>query len=417
MSIAQLIRSFSAQPTLPPYLTPIQTYNNPNAYGTSDSDIFGTSVAISGNYAIVGAWGEGDAGGTYSGKAYIFDVTTGSLLHTLHNPNAYGTSDDDRFGTSVAISGNYAIVGAYGEGDEGGTYSGKAYIFDVTTGSLLHTLHNPNPYDTSASDQFGYSVAISGNYAIVGAYGEDDAGGTYSGKAYIFDATTGSLLRTLNNPNAYGTSISDYFGFSVAISGNRVVVGAYGEGDAGGIDSGKAYIFDATTGSLLHTLHNPNAYGTSASDYFGFSVATDGNYAIVGAHGEGDEGGTYSGKAYIFDVTTGSLLHTLHNPNAYGTSDSDIFGTSVAIDGNYAIVGAWGEGDAGGTYSGKVYIFDATTGSLLHTLSNPNAYGTSASDYFGFSAAISGNLAIIGVPYENDAGGTYSGKAYVYQIP
>ena len=74
MSIAQLIRSFSAQPTLPLYLTPIQTYNNPNAYGTSANDLFGTSVATDGNYAIVGAFSEGDAGGTYSGKAYVYQI-------------------------------------------------------------------------------------------------------------------------------------------------------------------------------------------------------------------------------------------------------------------------------------------------------------------------------------------------------
>ena len=89
MSIAQLIRSFSAQPTLPLYLTPIQTYNNPSAYSTSGDDQFGYSVSVDGNLALVGAIGEDDAGGTNSGKVYIFDVTTGSLLHTLNNPNAY----------------------------------------------------------------------------------------------------------------------------------------------------------------------------------------------------------------------------------------------------------------------------------------------------------------------------------------
>ena len=187
MSIAQLIRSFSAQPTLPLYLTPIQTYNNPNAYDTSDSDYFGYSVSVDGNYAIVGAYDEGDAGGTNSGKAYIFDATTGSLLQTLSNPNAYGTSAYDNFGISVAISGNLAIVGAFFEGDDSGEIeSGKAYIFDATTGSLLHTLSNPNAYGTSAGDQFGSSVAISGNLAIIGVPYEDDAGGTNSGKAYVY---------------------------------------------------------------------------------------------------------------------------------------------------------------------------------------------------------------------------------------
>ena len=521
--------------------------DNPNAFGTSVGDRFGYSIALDGNYAIVGASHEDDAGGSTSGKAYIFDVTTGSLVHTLNNPNAYSTSAGDTFGYSVAIDGNYAIVGAYGEDDAGGSSSGKAYIFDVTTGSLVHTLDNSNAYSTSAGDNFGNWVAIDGNYVIVGAVQEDDAGGSSSGKAYIYDLSTSVTTVTsvqfefgrpdsvdgtftidlaalgvgsfntfnidsidirgdlsspsieyidlklstavsydrytstaddavyrnktwlggqpnlaggtttfdidylippgvnispsgmpsgyrwqvrfnmtvsstifppivLDNPNAFGTSASDNFGRSVAISGDRCIVGAVSEGDAGGTSSGKAYIFDVSTGALLHTLDNPNAYGTSAGDRFGVSVAIDGNYAIVGAYFEDDAGGTDSGKAYIFNVTTGALIRTLDNPNAYSTSASDFFGYSVAIDGNYAIVSAYGEDDSGGTGSGKAYIFNVTTGSLLHTLDNPNAYSTSASDLFGVSVAISGNYAIVGAYQEDDAGGTTSGKVYVFLL-
>ena len=389
--------------------------NNPNAYSTSANDFFGYSVAISGNYCIVGAYAEDDSGGTTSGKAYIFDVTTGALLWTLNNPNAYSTSLSDNFGYSVAIDGNYCIVGAYAEDDAVGSDSGKAYIFDVTTGSLLQTLNNPNTYSTSTTDSFGRSVAISGNYCIVGAYIEDDLDGTASGKAYIFDVTTGALLFTLNNPSAYSTSANDQFGSSVAISGNYCIVGAYAEDDAVGSDSGKAYIFDVTTGALLQTLNNPNAYGTSSTDKFGSSVAISGNYCIVGAYLEDDSGGSDSGKAYIFDVTTGSLLQTLNNLNAYGTSVSDKFGYSVAISGNYCIVGAYAEDDSGGTDSGKAYIFDVTTGALLQTLNNPSAYSTSLSDNFGWSVAISGNYCIVGAYIEDDLGGANSGKAYIFK--
>ena len=157
------------------------------------------------------------------------------LVHTLDNPNAYGTSFADRFGRSLAVDGNYAIVGAYFEDDAGGSDSGKAYIFNVTSGALVHTLDNPTAYSTSLVDYFGWSVAISGNSAIVGAYQEDDAGGNASGKAYIFNVTSGALVHTLDNPNAYGTSFADYFGKSVAISGNSAIVGAVGEDDAGGV--------------------------------------------------------------------------------------------------------------------------------------------------------------------------------------
>lgn len=104
---------------------------------------------------------------------------TGSLLWALNNPTPVNS---DQFGWSVSISGNHAIVSAY-QDDTGASDAGSAYIYDVTTGSLLWTLNNPTP---ATSDRFGYSVAISGNYAIVGAWG-DEAGAGDSGAAYIYN--------------------------------------------------------------------------------------------------------------------------------------------------------------------------------------------------------------------------------------
>ena len=395
--------------------------DNPNAYGTSLDDRFGISVASSGTYSIVSASEEDDAGGSTSGKAYIFDNATGALLHTLDNPNPYGTSQSDQFGCSVGITDTYAIVGAKQEDDVGGTGtdSGKAYIYNTVTGALLHTLDNPTAYGTSQNDQFGYSVSISDTYAIVGAKQEDDVGGSTSGKAYIFNIVTGALLHTLDNPNAYGTSAGDQFGGNVAITDTYAIVGAYQEDDYDGTfwsQSGKAYIFDNATGVLLHTLDNPNAYGTGEVDRFGYSVSITDTYAIVGAYDEDDAGGNSSGKAYIFNTVTGALLHTLNNPNAYSTSGGDYFGSSVAITDTYAIVGASGEDDAGGTLSGKAYIFNTATGALLYTLDNPNPYGTSQNDFFGFSVAITDNYAIVSAYVEDDAGGNSSGKAYIYSL-
>ena len=411
--------------------------NNPDADGVSNSDLFGQAVAISGNYAIVGAWGEDAASVDRSGKAYIFNATTGALIHTLDNPRSSNTSNDDYFGRSVSIDGNYAIVGAYQEDAGGGVSqlsSGKAYIFNVTTGALVHTLDNPSAYGTVGNDNFGWSVAISGNYAIVGAHFEDDGGtglgtqggsGLSSGKAYIFNVTSGALVHTLDNPNAYGTSAGDYFGYAVAIDSNYAIVGAHFEDDADGFSSGKAYIYNVTTGALIHSLDNPNVYDISQQDYFGWRVAISGNYAIVGAYLEDEtpvtgDNGISSGKAYIFNVTTGALVHTLNNPNTYSTSADDRFGWSVSISGNYAIVGALGEdvpgGGASGFESGKAYIFNVTTGALLRTLDNPNPFNSAYQDYFGVAVAISGNRVIVGASGEDDAGGTSSGKAYTYTL-
>ena len=385
------------------------TLDNPNAYSTSAGDNFGFSADIDSNHAIVGAPFEDDAGGSNSGKAYIFDVTTGNLVHTLDNPNAHSTSNEDRFGYSVAISGNYAIVGAVFENEVDNIDSGKAYIFDVTTGNLVHTLDNPNAYNTPLSDLFGVDVAIDGNKCVVGAHAEDDAGGNQSGKAYVFDVTTGNLLQTLDNPNAFGTSSEDQFAIRVAIKGDIVMCAARLEDDAGGTSSGKAYIFSANTGNLLHTLNNPNP---AADAFFGNSVDISHNKCITGAHGYSDTVSN-SGIAYIFDRSTGNLLHTLRNPDP---RPDDYIGPVVAISGNYAAVGARLKDTDSGTDVGKVYIFDATSGALVQTIDNPSPYGLPDGDDFSFDLQMNGNYCIISSRFEDDAGGADSGKAYIYEL-
>ena len=148
----------------------------------------------------------------------------------------------------------------------------------------------------------------------------------------------------LDNPNAYSTSANDYFGWAVAISGNRAIVNARLEDDAGGSNSGKAYIFDVTTGALLKTLDNPNAYGGSGFDSFGYSVAISDEYAIVGTYAEDEENNSTSGKAYVYnisdatdstlDVTTSSEYFTVNNDTATITVTAN-----TNVDGYMYVVG------------------------------------------------------------------------------
>jgi hypothetical protein len=415
-----------------------QTLNNPNAYSTTPSDFFGRSVSVAGSRLIVGARGEDDAGGSFSGKAYVYDLDTNSLLYTLSNPNAFGTSNNDSFGTSVGLSSSYAIVGAPGEmkideNDFRYNLTGKAYIFNATTGALLHTLDNPSPGSLGGfteEEWFGHAVAISNTRAIVGAY---YGGGDYRGRAYIYDTATGALLFTLSNS---ATTYSSLFGYSVAISDSYAIVGAYSFNESvssNDFSSGRAYIYNATTGALLFTLINPTSVGTRRLDRFGYSVAISDSYVAVAAVGERSVSPSYSlsGAVYIFSPTTGALLRTISNPNPVGLAITDVFGSSVAISGSRLIVGAavdfggpgglvsGAEGDASDPFnrSGKAYIFDISTGSLLHTLDNPNAFGTADNDFFGESVAISNSYAAVGTQYEDDAGGTSSGKVYLFSDP
>ena len=378
------------------------TLDNPNPFGTSGNDLFGNKIGISDTHAIVGTYLEDDAGGIQSGKAYIYKLATGALVHTLDNPNAYSTSLADYFGISVDIDGNYAVVGAYLEDEATGNSSGKAYIFNVTTGALIHTLDNPNASGTVSSDYFGDAVAISGNYCIVGAWGEDD-GANQSGTAYIFNVTTGALVHTVDNPTQ---NSSDLFGRYLDIDGNYAIVGVPGE-DTEASQSGKAYIFNVTTGALVHTLDNPNTFYTAQDDFFGRAVAISGDRAIVSATGEDTVIGNNTGKVYIFDVTTGTRVRTITNP---GSTDNG-FGLEVDISGNRAIV----SGDRQSSLSGQAYIFNITSGDRLQTLDNPNPFSLSTNDQFGAAVAISGNYAVVGAPGEDDSDGTNSGKAYIFK--
>jgi len=306
------------------------------------NDEFGRSVSIFGSIAIVGARLDDDAG-TDSGSAYVFDTTTGQQLFKLTASDAAG---GDEFGWSVGMSGTTAIAGARLDDDAGMFSSGSAYLFNTTTGQQFLKL---TASDAAELDGFGFSVAISTTVAIVGANQDDDAGDA-SGSVYVFDVATGQQLFKLTASDA---AAGDEFGYSVAISGSTAIVGARSDDD-NGVDSGSAYVFDTTTGQQLFKL---TASDAAAGDEFGYSVAISGTTAIVGARRDADAGpGSVfgSGSAYVFDVATGQQLFKL---TASDAAARDQFGFSVAITGTAVIVAAHQDDDAG-TNSGSAYVFD-----------------------------------------------------------
>ena len=354
-------------------------------------DRFGWSVAISGTTALVGAYTDDDSGSA-SGSAYLFDTTTGQQLFKL---TASDGASGDQFGWSVAISGTTAIIGAFSN-DGAATNAGSAYLFDTTTGQQLFKL---TASDAASGDNLGRSVAISGTTAIAGAW-TDDGVGTNSGSAYLFDTTTGAQLFKLTASDA---AAEDRFGYSVAISGTTAVVGAWFDSDAGGA-SGSAYVFDTTTGQELFKL---TAADAAAGDRFGGSVAISGTTAIVGALFN-DDAGSGSGSAYVFDTTTGTQLFKL---TAIDAAADDSFGISVAISGTTAIIGA-NLNDDTGFGSGSAYLFDTTTGQQLFKLTASDA---AAGDDLGTSVAISGATAIAGA-YRDDDTSPDSGSAYLFNL-
>jgi hypothetical protein len=309
-------------------------------------DQFGSDVSISGDNAIVGA-DRNDYNGPWSGAAYVFQWTnTGWIQQDMLVPSDGNVGD--RFGNAVSISDNYLIIGAYWD-DDNGFNSGSAYIFrkDVAGWVLDAKLRAS---DGTEDDLFGRDVSIDGNYAIVGAV-LDNHDGADRGSAYIFRRDGSNWIQQAKLVAEDGQA-GDEFGGSVCIKGNYAVIGAIGNDDLGE-DAGAAYIFVRSGNDWIQQARLVPLDG-AAGDHFGNSVSIDGNYAVVAAHLD-DDMGADSGSAYIFK-REGQSWEQQAKLTAPDGSQNDFFGQGVSIDSSYVIVGA-PYNDDNGENSGSVYMF------------------------------------------------------------
>ncbi len=398
-----------------------QELNKLTASDGEAGDKFGYSVAISGDTAIVGAYGDDDAGST-SGSAYIFErnLTTG-LFEQRAKLITSDSAKGDLFGYSVAISGDTAIVGAYGDDDAGST-SGSAYIFEKPVSGWATSTQSAKltASDAESGDRFGRSVAISGNTAIVGAYHDDCADSSiYCGSAYIFekpvsgwsDANQSAKL-TASDREAY-----DYFGDSVAISGNTAIVGAFSDDDAGS-DSGSAYLFEKPVSGWATSTQSAKLTASDAEsgDYFGHSVAISGDTAIVGAYRDDN----YLGSAYIFEKSLLGWATVTENAKltASDGAEGDYFGYSVSISGDIVIVGSPFD-NAVSDSAGSAYLFEKPASEWVTATENAKltASDGAAVDAFGYSVAISNDTTLAGAYYDDCVDGSDDcGSAYIFKL-
>lgn len=382
---------------------PVVTLNNPNTVQSSDT--FGRAVAISGTRVVVGA-PLYDSGWESTGRAYVFDVASGTPttpVVTLAKSNPFAS---DLFGASVAISGSRVVVGATGH-DTAAQDAGGAFVYDVASATPtvpVVTLTNPSP---SSGDAHGCAVSISGTYVVVGAYNRG-----FVGRAYVYNlanSTPSTVVASLGNPTPIS---SDNFGWAASISGTKIVIGAY-QDDTIAVDSGSAYTFDVgtvTPTALVATLTSPSQ---ASSESFGSSISVSGTRMVVGARLE-DTGANDAGCAYVYDLGSGSpttVVATLNNPTPAAT---DYFGFSISISGALVAVGAYFD-DTTAPNAGIVYIFNldsATPAVPAVTLNNPSP---TTDDFFGYAVAISGTRVIVGT-YLDDTGASAAGSAYVYDL-
>ncbi|MCX6571294.1 MAG: FG-GAP repeat protein [Candidatus Aminicenantes bacterium] len=390
------------------------------ASDTADNTSFGMSGDVDGDLAIVGAPGD-DVNGTNSGAAYIFSRDLGGLdgWGQIKKLVASDAAADDLFGVSVDISGDYAVVGAVAE-DGAGTGRGAAYIFYRNQGGADNWGQVKKLTANAAADNdgFGFAVALEGDTLIVGADGED-GGGTDEGAAYVFYKDRGGadnwgpVVRLV----AGDPDDADQFGYSIGLSGDVAVIGSPGKNGAGS-NRGAAYIFSRDMGGADGWGQLKKLTADDASDdvWLGTSVALDGALAVIGA-GWDNGGGTDRGAAYLFGRDQGGADNwgQFKKLTASDAHDSAIFGYDVAVDGDYVVIGAgWSKG--GGSERGQVYVFVRSEGGtdnwgeaqILRASDGANE------DWFGFSVAIDGLYLLSGASGE-DGAGLSRGAAYMFR--
>ena len=453
----------------------LKAYPQPKA-----KDAFGSSIAFSGDTLVIGAPDEDVDSAVDAGVVYIF-MRYGNNWDVQFRLRASNAEAGDHFGYSVAISGNTLVVGAYGEdsnatgvnGDQSNNLSersGAAYVF-IRKGGLWTQKAYLKASNTGAWDSFGVSVAIAGDFIAVGASGEDSSGQGLnsdqsnddymdSGAAYIF-ARSGTpevwtqQVYVKSSQSSGNIEWSDYFGRSMAMSGNTLVVGApeawVDDGYGGESQCGEAYVFVVTEGvwsEQARLERKKEASICGFRDDFGSSVAISGNTIVIGAPGEdsdargvngspNDQSASGSGAAYVF-VRDG----TVWQQQAYLKSSNSDAGDSfyqVAIAGDMIVVGAMQEdSNAKGVNgnqdnnsaqaAGAAYVFARSNGKWSQQ-AYLKASNTNPNDNFGQRLAIFGNTVVVTAPGEDssvtyihggnqaDNSATGAGAVYVLEVP
>lgn len=324
----------------------------------------------------------------------------------------------DQFSSSVSVSGDIAVVGAFADDDDGSA-SGSAYVFGRDEGGpdnwgLVKKL---TASDAAAGDNFGTSVSISGDTIVVGALGDDD-NGSASGSAYVFDRDEGGVSNwgEVKKLTAGDGAATDTFGRSVSVSGDTVVVGANQDDDAGA-DSGSAYVFGRDQGGVGNwgQVKKLVASDAAGGDQFGLSVAVDGDTALIGSPFD-DDAGPISGSAYFFERDQGGTDNwgELTKVTAVDAAAFDGFGTSVGLSGNAAVIGAFRDDD-GFDRAGSSYVYRrSVSGTTWNHQTKLHASDAGLNDEFGTTVALSGATVVVGAL--QIAVGAAPGKAYAYEL-
>ncbi len=379
------------------------------ASGAQASDNFGYSVAVNGDSAIVGAYRK-DTDDANAGAAYILTLKDGEWEESkiIHQGDG---GENDYFGCSVSISGSRTIMGARGESTDG-VKTGAAHVFELNENDDWVEVERLVASDAEADAEFGVSVAIDDDYAIVGS-NLKDAGGVNSGAAYVFKRDADLGWKEIQILQSDDIKARDNFGISVSLSGNRAVVGAYRE-DTGADNAGAAYVFERDEAEEeWKQISKLQAGDILVEANFGFSASISGDRAIVGARWEGASG-EKTGAAYVFERAEAGAWEQVEKLLPGDLEPGDVFGFSVSISGDYAVVGAKSDNEIGGA-PGAAYVYERNESGEWINIHRLEASDREANDAFGCSVSMSGSNVFAGA-YKEDEAGAGAGAVYVFEV-
>ena len=409
-SPAQLFPGFSLKPILLILLLlgcsvdtkPLAESAKLKASDGEASDYFGYSVATDGNHTVVGAYGDDDRGQN-AGAAYVFSSLNkkwqekGKLIPRQAHHN-------EQIGMAVAVDGDFIWVGSRGD-IESGPQSGSAYVFRRLDEGWVQVGQFRSP-PSSGDDKYGLSIAIDGEWAVVGAHG-DAKRGRDAGCAYVYklEDEIWRLSETIYAPDG---KEADYFGFSVDISKNRMAIGAFGD-DTKGNRAGAAYIYKRVQEEWKPEIKLTASDG-GKHNLFGHSVAISEDRVLVGAHGN-QSLGKFSGAAYLFARTARGwrLDQKLEAPDSRANK---YFGFAVDLSSKRILIGARGDSPGRVLQAGSAYLFKRS-GKQIGAPVKLVAQLPSELDFLGRTVAVADGVSFAGAHGDDDSG-SLSGSVYTY---
>lgn len=385
------------------------------AFDGAANDSFGHSVSINQNRILVGVSGDDSS----RGAVYRFECNQGGLNQWgwVEKITAWDGASADNLGLSVSLNeqGDTAVFGA--PGDE--SWRGAVYLYRWP-GVNWQEQRKLGPGEWA--HQYGLASAVSGDILVVGAYGADIGGQSVAGAAYLYARNLGGADNWgfVKRLTASDYAAFNYFGHSVAVSGDTIVIGAYGA-DIGGQEApGAAYIFSRNWGGADNWGQVKKLYASdyAEQDHFGAAVAISGDIVAVGSNRANIGGQVQAGAAYVFSRNWGGMENWGQVKKLYASdyAQGNYFGSCLALDGDTLVVGAYLADVLGQDSAGAVYVFSHNWGGQDNwgQVKRLFAYDHAANDHFGQSVAISGDILLVGAPGADIGGQSGVGAAYLF---